>query len=123
MRTAIAILLFVSLTVHNAGRLGIFVYFKFNQEEITRLFCVNKNRPELACNGQCYFMKTLAEYESNKAAKEAKFLISSEINIYPPTPYLRIALPYFKVSPEHSEAYLCKPYTYFMEVDERPPIV
>lgn len=37
----------------------IFVHFKLNQDAISREFCVNKNRPELECNGTCYLKKLL----------------------------------------------------------------
>ncbi|MBR9831149.1 hypothetical protein GYB57_03290 [bacterium] len=35
--------------------------FQFNQEYITEMFCVNKDKPELACGGQCHFMKQMTD--------------------------------------------------------------
>lgn len=39
------------------------VNFHMNQREITRLECVNKNRPEMHCNGKCYLAKQLQKAE------------------------------------------------------------
>lgn len=43
------------------NKVGIFTWFKINQKEITELFCVNKNKPELACDGKCYLKYKLQE--------------------------------------------------------------
>jgi len=44
------------------------VYFKLNVEEIIKKYCVNKNSPELNCNGQCHLYKSLSA-DSNDAEK------------------------------------------------------
>ena len=36
-----------------------YVAFKFNQEYITNVFCVNKDKPELHCDGKCYLKKKI----------------------------------------------------------------
>jgi hypothetical protein len=41
------------------------VEYVFDYEYISEVLCVNKDKPELHCNGKCYLMKSLA-----KAAKE-----------------------------------------------------
>ena len=35
------------------------IWFWVNQAEITELFCINKKKPELECNGKCHLKKTL----------------------------------------------------------------
>lgn len=42
-----------------------FNYF-INQAEITELFCINKEKPTLACNGKCYLMQEFNKVENNK---------------------------------------------------------
>ena len=37
-----------------------------NQVEITDLFCVNKEKPELQCNGKCHLSKQIVEIEKNE---------------------------------------------------------
>ena len=41
-------------------------YF-FNQAEITELFCVNKEKIQLKCNGKCHLTKELVKSESEKS--------------------------------------------------------
>lgn len=40
-------------------QVGYFTYFKINQEEIVAEHCVNKDKPEMHCNGQCHLKKEL----------------------------------------------------------------
>lgn len=40
------------------------VNFHFNQKEIVRMECENKNRPELHCNGKCYLAKQLQKADN-----------------------------------------------------------
>ncbi len=37
------------------------VNYVANYDYIVENFCINKDKPELECNGQCYLMKQLAE--------------------------------------------------------------
>lgn len=37
----------------------IYLEYEFNRDYITKNFCVNKNRPQLHCNGKCYLAKKL----------------------------------------------------------------
>jgi hypothetical protein len=46
------------------------VNFHFNQNEITRMECENKNKPELKCNGKCYLAKQLKKAESQLEGKK-----------------------------------------------------
>lgn len=40
-------------------QLGYLVYFKINQDKIVAAHCVNKNKPEMHCNGHCHLKKEL----------------------------------------------------------------
>ncbi|WBL21620.1 hypothetical protein [Zunongwangia sp. HRR-M8] len=41
------------------------VDYIFNYDYIVTQLCINRDRPDLACNGKCYLMQSLAE-EANK---------------------------------------------------------
>ena len=41
------------------------VWFYANQTEIAKAFCINKARPEMKCNGNCYLSKKLKESDSS----------------------------------------------------------
>jgi len=45
------------------------MHFKLNQKAITEQFCINKNKPELHCNGKCYLSKELQETENTDPEK------------------------------------------------------
>ena len=60
------------------------VSYFVNQAEIIDLFCVNKEKPILQCNGKCHLANQLAEVENN--TEDAPFSSSSlsynlEINL------------------------------------------
>ena len=35
--------------------------YELNQEYITETYCINKDKPELGCNGKCHLAKQLTE--------------------------------------------------------------
>ncbi len=37
-----------------------------NQAEITELFCINKEKPKLECNGKCHLMQEMNKVDDNK---------------------------------------------------------
>lgn len=43
-----------------------FHYF-VNQAEITELFCINKEKPKLECNGKCHLAKELVKVDVEKS--------------------------------------------------------
>jgi hypothetical protein len=53
----------------------LFVNYRMNVEEITELFCENKDKPELHCNGKCHFSKQLmGETDEKRAPQDISFL-------------------------------------------------
>lgn len=68
-------------------QVGYFAYFKINQDEIAAEHCVNKDKPEMHCNGQCHLKKELKkvqvvnEDESNEDSQSRLPQISLEFLI------------------------------------------
>jgi len=66
--------------------------FTLNRATITARFCVNKARPQLHCDGQCYFAKQLKKQEDrdNKAPSSLKerleMLPAAFRSLVPPVP-------------------------------------
>ncbi|AVR44211.1 hypothetical protein C7S20_02440 [Christiangramia fulva] len=60
MKKIAVIFLFFAFTARPVYEFAYLTYFKLNQSEIIRNFCVNKNKPELHCNGKCHLMKELS---------------------------------------------------------------
>jgi hypothetical protein len=71
------------------------VNYQVNKSRITRLFCVNKARPRLHCNGKCYLAKQLrkasdgAEKAPAAARAKVKFEVLPTAFMHLPTPRLR----------------------------------
>ncbi|PHQ29888.1 hypothetical protein [Leeuwenhoekiella nanhaiensis] len=51
--------------------------YAFNYDYIVEELCVNRDRPELECNGRCYLMQALAEEASRKKDAAQQSLKSS----------------------------------------------
>ncbi len=47
---------------------AMYVCFTLNQPVVTKEFCINKDKPQLHCEGKCYLNKQLAN-EDNAASK------------------------------------------------------
>ncbi len=55
-----------------------------NQTEIIELFCINKEKPKLQCNGKCHLTTQLANVENDTEdapLSESNFSYNLEINL------------------------------------------
>ncbi len=70
----LSILVLFSLIFQCLISLGLVVNYKVNKEKITALFCVNKAKPQLKCNGLCHLAKQLKNTDSDhdKSATSGK---------------------------------------------------
>lgn len=57
-------------------------------EQFTELYCVNKDKPDLKCNGKCHLVEQLAENEEQNHSKDVQtppeillFYITSDVEI------------------------------------------
>ena len=51
------------LVVQVSSKLGVEVWFYYNQAALVEQFCENKAKPEMQCNGKCYLKKQLDKLE------------------------------------------------------------
>ncbi len=51
------------------------VDYAFNKEKITRVFCVNKDKPVMHCNGKCHLMKELKKNSEESPRSNAPRLL------------------------------------------------
>jgi hypothetical protein len=93
MRRAIAILLLCSLSVHCAGRLGIVAGWWLNQDYIARVLCINRDKPQLKCNGKCHLRQQLkAVEEAERKQQPDSRQAFQEITLFC-TPFAGLVLP------------------------------
>ncbi len=63
------------------GKLWIYFSFKINQEYIAKVLCINRNKPEMHCDGNCILMQRIKAEEDQErkqipqALKEQKELV------------------------------------------------
>lgn len=87
MRQGIAIFFaFLMLSV-SCRELIQYAAFKFNQEYISDVFCINKDKPEMKCDGKCYLKKTLDTAKEEKQSKTLPPPDEKSILIYFEWPY------------------------------------
>ena len=67
----IAILLLLCSVSMNLSGLFVFAGFEINSSYIAKELCVNKNKPELHCNGKCFLMKKLKLAEEKEKKQES----------------------------------------------------
>ncbi len=86
--------------------------FVFNRATITARFCVNKARPQLHCDGKCYFAKQLKKQEERESKsvgplKERLEMLPAAFGGWlprPRRPVARVALRYGLLVPGHYAA-------------------
>ncbi|WP_310391648.1 hypothetical protein [Hymenobacter sp.] len=71
MHRILAYFLTALLLFQTLGQELLVVQYELNKERITALFCVNKARPQLRCNGQCHLAQQLRKIEGEGANKKA----------------------------------------------------
>jgi hypothetical protein len=72
VKRIVALLLFLAMQVPLMNQWGAVAYYRINRDYIAENLCVNRDKPMLNCNGQCYLAKKL------KAAEEKEQKSNSE---------------------------------------------
>lgn len=68
-----AILLILCSVFASLSTLFVYAGFEMNQRYIAAELCVNKDKPQLHCNGKCYLMKKLKQAEEKEQKQERQF--------------------------------------------------
>lgn len=69
-RRIICIFILVLLMLTNFSRLFIYAGFELNQNYIASTLCVNRDKPEMNCNGKCYLSKKIKQAEEKEKKQE-----------------------------------------------------
>ena len=54
--------------------------YVFNYDYIVTELCINKDRPDLACNGKCYLMRSLAQ-QADKEHEEKRGILANRYEL------------------------------------------
>ncbi|RZL02387.1 MAG: hypothetical protein EOO62_22470 [Hymenobacter sp.] len=112
MKSCFAYLLAALVLLQTFSRELLVVDFALNRATITARFCVNKARPQLHCDGKCYFAKKLKQQEEreNKAPSPLKERLEmlpaafSSVPVPAAQPVVRAAVRYAPWVPGHYAA-------------------
>lgn len=74
MKKLFLFILLVAFLVKPVYNLCYLTYYQINIDYITDVFCVNKDKVEMACNGKCHLAKQLQATENT--TKEGKAVLS-----------------------------------------------
>lgn len=66
MKRLLSILLLVLFLFPVLTRVWVVLDFKINQDFITDVFCINKDKPVARCNGKCHLAKQLKKVDDNE---------------------------------------------------------
>ena len=72
MKRLLAFLLILAMQVPLMNQWGAVAYYRINQDYIAKNLCVNRDKPMMNCNGQCFLAKKLqaAEDKEQKSNSE-----------------------------------------------------
>lgn len=86
-----AILLLIALVTANYSYFFVYAGFELNKKYIATTLCENRDKPQLHCNGKCYFMKRInqanekeksAERQAQKNLFQEVFCIASTTTVF-----------------------------------------
>ena len=63
------ILIFTTLAA-NFSQLFVYAGFEMNENYIVSELCINRDKPQLQCNGKCYLMKKLKQAEQKEKSRD-----------------------------------------------------
>lgn len=61
-----AAILLIIFSVQFAYAAVVIVWYYANRDYVAKELCINKERPQMACNGKCFLNKKLKETDSNQ---------------------------------------------------------
>lgn len=67
MKTYLSYILFLALAIRPLYNVGYVTYFELNIDYIVETYCVNKEKPQLQCNGKCHLAKQLTNNTSSSS--------------------------------------------------------
>ena len=74
MKCFLSILLALAVLSQTMINVGIEVYYQLNKQYISQQLCINKNQPQLHCNGHCYLVKQLKAVEHRERQSQSGIL-------------------------------------------------
>ena len=65
LKRILSTLLIVTILLQTCGTIAVVVSFKINQDYISTYLCVNRDKPQMQCNGKCVLMQRMQQEVNN----------------------------------------------------------
>ncbi len=82
LKFTVSILLCTAFLLQPLSKLLILVDYEINKAAITQIFCVNKNKPKMNCNGKCHLKKQLEKEDKKQESAPFSSKEKSEIQFF-----------------------------------------
>ena len=69
-RNILAHLLIITSLAANFSQVFVYAGFEMNENYIVSKLCINRDKPEMHCNGKCYLMRKLKQAEQKEKSRE-----------------------------------------------------
>ena len=69
-RALLAQVLVFTILAANVSQLFVYAAYEWNQDYISSEICINREKPQLHCNGKCYLMKKLKQAEQKEKNRD-----------------------------------------------------
>ena len=75
----VVLLLFIQPQISNSV---VWLNYIFQQDYITKTFCVNTDKPELNCNGKCHLTKQLSNQENQESEAPEPINLNLQLDFF-----------------------------------------
>ncbi len=82
MKQLLVISLSILILSGTSKDVAIYAAFKFNQSYIAEFLCINKEQPQLKCNGKCQLKDQLEESKEKESETPIPFSESKQFPVY-----------------------------------------
>lgn len=107
LKRAVIFLIIVSTISNCFMQLLVYSSYTMNKEYITSVFCINKDHPEVHCDGQCFLAKKLKDLEGKNKQVQDNLKRITEAQPQFQVLNINVNLPYFIINT--NVGYLEKP--------------
>ncbi len=122
MRKILAISILILFAARPSYCVGYYIYFELNLDYIVKTYCVNKDNPQLQCNGKCHLSKKLG-LENEKSGDKSTTALNLSSAFFPLyfQPISETEFAYKKIYKNLLFYYLNKAEIDFQHRLDRPP--
>ncbi|HEY9560417.1 MAG TPA: hypothetical protein VIR29_06475 [Anseongella sp.] len=82
VKKSVAIVLLAVLCFQCLGSLGVLAWYQANRSYIASVLCINRDKPEMHCDGQCVLAKKLRKMEGAEPSSVPQVQAKVEIPVF-----------------------------------------